>query len=257
MHRQPDRPPCLKAPRSVASAARPRRLRRRHSLAQRPQRAGGTSLTSTKLCIALRDGNEVFDLRQSFHSSQSVECLFQHLSNSASSGLFADALSAASELESAVKPLVSTTLPREPTSTVQAGNVVSHSLQVHQLKRRCACCACEYKCKKQIYLWISPGMVQCYEYREDLEDCRTGWRRGNGRERHESRDTVEMLGYRLEAASRLKPGKSRVWVFISDRSSFQRSSGILRKTSTTEGSNCVPEQRRISARAASKLRAPR
>src|ERR1017187_2992942 len=44
---------------------------------------------------------------------------------------------------------------------------------------------------------------------------------------------------------------------ISDRSSSHSSLGILRKTSTTLGSNWVPEQRRISSRAASKLLALR
>jgi len=44
------------------------------------------------------------------------------------------------------------------------------------------------------------------------------------------------------------------WLVISARSSCHSSVGIFRKTSTTAGSNWVPEQRRISSRAASKLR---
>src|ERR1700722_5857034 len=51
--------------------------------------------------------------------------------------------------------------------------------------------------------------------------------------------------------------KRMCWPLISERSSCQSSLGIFKKTSTTAGSNCVPEQRRISSRALSKPRALR
>src|ERR1019366_9827024 len=51
--------------------------------------------------------------------------------------------------------------------------------------------------------------------------------------------------------------KSLYWPVISERNSFHNSLGILRKTSTTAGSNWVPEQRNTSWRAASKLLAAR
>ena len=149
----------------------------------------------------------------------------------------------------------------KPTSTLQAGNVVSNSLQVHQLERRCACCACEYKCKKEIYLWISPGIVQTTQILRDLrlerhflssfvkEDMQRGGTVGCGSGAIQSRPEP--------GAGMSKVEYSLVWPSISARSSFQSSSGILKKTSTTAGSNCVPEQRRISVRAASKLLALR
>jgi len=59
----------------------------------------------------------------------------------------------------------------------------------------------------------------------------------------------------VRASSKVE--KRMCWPLISERSSCQSSLGILRKTSTTAGSNCVPEQRRISSRAESKPRALR
>ena len=96
------------------------------------------------------------------------------ISNSASSELFADALSTASEAESTVKLLIQIRFAAKPTPTVQAGNVVSNSLQIHQLVRRCACCTCEFKCKKQIYLWISPWEVQSMNFCVKGTGKRTG-----------------------------------------------------------------------------------
>jgi len=69
----------------------------------------------------------------------------------------------------------------------------------------------------------------------------------------ESRDRYEAAWVR--AISKVE--KRMCWPLISERSSCQSSLGILRKTSTTAGSNCVPEQWRISWRAASKPRALR
>ena len=47
-----------------------------------------------------------------------------------------------------------------------------------------------------------------------------------------------------------KVEKRLFWPLISERNSCQSSLGIFKKTSTTAGSNWVPEQRRISSRAA-------
>ena len=63
-------------------------------------------------------------------------------------------------------------------------------------------------------------------------------------------------GTRLWPVSRESFPK-QFWPLISDRNSCQSSFGIFRKTSTTVGSNCDPEHRRISSRATSKLRALR
>ncbi len=139
-------------------------------------------------------------------------------------------------------------LLRESTFTVQTGNVVSNSLQAHQLGRQCACSACEYKCKKSLDLWISPGMVHSTQNSdEEFLTCAQCHRLGAPLGRTRNPHCLPGL-----AASRSKLEYSRLLPSISARSSFHNSSGILRKTSTTAGSNCVPEQRKISARAASK-----
>ena len=59
----------------------------------------------------------------------------------------------------------------------------------------------------------------------------------------------------VRASSKVE--KRMCWPLISERSSCQSSLGIFKKTSTTAGSNWVPEQRRISSRAESKPRALR